>query len=92
MIELTLETKIRIDTLFIGDERNIVAEKLTLECGDNLPLVDTSYIDLAERIRFAVLKLSRGDIKKLDKAISDAAVDWRDVLMVTWSSISLQPS
>jgi hypothetical protein len=34
-----------------------------------------------ERIRFSVLKLSNGDMKKLVDAIELAKVDWRDLFM-----------
>src|SRR5687768_5968991 len=34
-----------------------------------------------ERILFAVLKLSKGDLKKLREAIELARFDWRDALM-----------
>jgi len=34
-----------------------------------------------ERIRFAVLKLSQGNLARLNQQISDAKRDWRDVLI-----------
>ncbi|MDH3282227.1 MAG: hypothetical protein OEQ18_14015, partial [Gammaproteobacteria bacterium] len=34
-----------------------------------------------ERLRFAVLKLSEGEIDRLVQAIELAQVDWRDLLM-----------
>lgn len=34
-----------------------------------------------ERIRFAVLKLSQGNISKLLRAIDEARIDWRDLFM-----------
>ena len=34
-----------------------------------------------ERVRFAAIKLSEGDIHKLQEAIVDARIDWRDLLM-----------
>lgn len=34
-----------------------------------------------ERIRFAALKLSRGNPHKLLRAIEEARMDWRDLLM-----------
>lgn len=81
MIEISKETALRINVLFDDGERELVAGRLLRECGDNLPLVDSTYVELAERIRFAVLKLSGGDIKKLDAEIKNAAIDWRDTLM-----------
>ncbi|HXN15352.1 MAG TPA: hypothetical protein VN878_03185, partial [Usitatibacter sp.] len=46
-----------------------------------LPLVDTSYELLAERIRFAVLKLSAGNFAELERHVRAAQTDWRDVLL-----------
>jgi len=34
-----------------------------------------------ERIRYAVLKLSHGDLAELRKAVESAQIDWRDVLV-----------
>lgn len=34
-----------------------------------------------DRIRFAAIKLSDGDLEKLDRAIALAKADWRDLLM-----------
>jgi len=67
--------------LFSGQHRDAVEKYLLETCGDNLPGVDPDYVQLAERIRFAVLKLSEGDLKKLHAAIEGAAVDWRDTLV-----------
>ncbi len=65
--------------VFPGDASAV--EKLLLErCGDSLPLVQTSYDALAERIRFAVLKLSGGNHGELERHIIEAQKDWRDVL------------
>jgi hypothetical protein len=39
--------------------------------------------DFHERILFAILKLSGGNMAKLEKAISLAKVDWRDLLVAS---------
>lgn len=67
--------------LFSGQHRDAVEKYLLETFGDNFPGVDPDYVQLAERIRFAVLKLSEGDLKKLQAAIERTAVDWRDTLM-----------
>lgn len=67
--------------LFSGQHRDAVEKYLLETCGDNLPGVGPDYLQLAERIRFAVLKLSEGDLKKLQAAIEGATVDWRDTLV-----------
>jgi hypothetical protein len=81
MIEISSDTKRRIHALFPENDWNAVEQMLLNDCGDNLPLVDSTYVDLAERIRFAVLKLSGGNISELEQHIALAAIDWRDTLV-----------
>jgi len=52
-------------------------------CGADLPLSSHMGSDPAgfDRIRFAVLKLSRGDLERLSREIEGAHLDWRDTLM-----------
>lgn len=67
--------------LFHGPNVELAAELLVEQCADNLPLwVDTDPQGL-ERIRFAVLKLSHGDLGELVHAVRRAQMDWRDVLV-----------
>jgi hypothetical protein len=81
MIELSNETSRRVKSLFPEKEWEVISRMLAEECGDNLPMVDPDYVDLAERIRFSVLKLSDGDYGKLLNEIHEASRDWRDILM-----------
>ena len=81
MISISAETNRRILAMFQSVEHDIVIDTLLKECGDNLPLVNSSYAQLAERIRFAVIKLSKGDIWELNKWVNHSKIDWRDVLM-----------
>jgi hypothetical protein len=71
----------RIRFLYPQSEWSTVEDLLIHECGDNLPFVEPSFTRLAERIRFAVLKLSHGDLAKLKREIREAQVDWRDTLV-----------
>ena len=80
MIPLSPETQKRIEGLFPENEWEAVEALLRDECGDTLPLVEPSYVELAERIRFATLKLSDGAFPKLKEWVDDAKVDWRDTL------------
>ncbi|TAL30564.1 MAG: hypothetical protein EPN97_12165 [Alphaproteobacteria bacterium] len=81
MIPLTDDTKYRVRRLFSHADQPR-AEKMLLEtCGDTLPLVKSDNWAMAERIRFAVLKLSNGNIEELEKHIREAHIDWRDVLV-----------
>jgi hypothetical protein len=74
---LTTGTGQRIAMLFGPDDIEFVASLLTDECGSNL----TEHRGLLERIRFAVLKLSHGDLNALGRAIDLAKRDWRDALV-----------
>jgi hypothetical protein len=79
---LSLEAERRIDLLFHPDQRERVRVLLRDECGDNLPLLpkvrEKAYYD---RFRFAALKLSNGDLERLQNAIRLAKTDWRDLLV-----------
>ena len=80
-MELTAATKDRLQALFKGPDAQ-KAERVLLErCGSNLPLVSPEYTRLVERVRFAVLKLSQGDLADLEKHVANANRDWRDVLV-----------
>jgi hypothetical protein len=83
MIELSEDTTERLRRLFPAGQWSSVEKLLRDQCGDNLPLIKTSSVDLVERIRFAVLKLSQGDLNKLRRHIEGAQHDWRDVLMAS---------
>lgn len=78
---LTDATLDRIVRVFSLEDRDLVSTLLIEECGDNLPLSKAANPDSIERIRFAVLKLSGGDLNALRRAIDLAKVDWRDVLV-----------
>jgi hypothetical protein len=81
MIELSRATRKRVRTLFPPGEWATVEALLVDQCGDDLPCVEPSYKQLAERIRCAVLKLSGGDLESLRREIREAHVDWRDTLV-----------
>ena len=81
MIAISTETNKRVLAQFPAEEQQVVLDILLNECGDNLPLIDPSFEQLAERIRFAVIKLSRGELDELNKWVSQAKTDWRDVLV-----------
>ena len=81
MIKLSEFTRDRLNATFASSERERVAHFLEEQCGDTLPLVDSSYTQLAERIRCAVLKRSGGDFEQLVRWVDAAKTDWRDVLL-----------
>jgi hypothetical protein len=76
-IPLTTGAGQRIALLFKQNDIELVTSLLTNECGPNL----TEFPELLEFIRFAVLKLSHGDLSALERAIDLAKLDWRDVLV-----------
>lgn len=83
MTPLTAAVVQKIAALFPPASREIAARLIAERCGADLPLSahmgpDPSGFD---RIRFAVLKLSRGDLEQLRREIDGAHVDWRDTLM-----------
>ena len=68
--------------MLVTADEDPTGEVLLLEdCGDNLPLMGNRPDALVERIRIAVLKLSEGDLDRLEAAIRTAAIDWRDTLV-----------
>ena len=81
MIELSEKTADRINSLFSEKQRGEVEKLLKFECGDNIPYCENNDKYKMERIRFAVLKLSEGNLEKLIQAIELAKTDWRDLLM-----------
>jgi hypothetical protein len=75
---LTAGTERRIESLFPASDREVVRSMLLEECGTNIPGWESAGL---ERLRFAVLKISAGDVAKLRKAVDLAKKDFRDALM-----------
>jgi hypothetical protein len=78
---LNSETEWRVTYIFPPDSREQARALLQEECGNNLPFCQNFDESATDRIRFAVLKLSDGDLNKLQKAIELAKTDWRDLLI-----------
>lgn len=51
------------------------------QCGQNLPFCENGTPESLERLRFAVLKISEGQLEIFNKAVAIAKQDWRDLLM-----------
>jgi len=79
--KLSQRTKQLTEIIFSADLVDEVIQWLEEECGNNIPFCSKYDEFQMERIRFAVLKLSRGNISKLLGAIDDARIDWRDLFM-----------
>jgi len=83
MIPLTEAVLQKINAIFPVANRETVRKLLEEKCGAELPLTGCfgSNPLAFDRIRFAVLKLSKGDINSLEREIAAAHIDWRDTLM-----------
>ena len=75
------KTEAIINRFFSRPERASVRRLLIDRCGNNLPCFEKADETELERIRFAVLKISRGDPERLARAVQRANEDWRDLLM-----------
>jgi hypothetical protein len=81
MLRLSDPTTARVRALFSSDEQEAAVRLLEEDCGSNLPLCESATPESAERIRFAALKLSKGDLGELRSLVEHANIDWRDVLL-----------
>jgi hypothetical protein len=81
MERLSPATWEKIQQVFSPEHQADAASTLVNECGNNLPFCKNKDQYGLERIRFAVLKLSDGDMGTLRYWVDIAKVDWRDVLM-----------
>lgn len=66
--------------LFPAEEWEAAVALLETRYGNDFPLGKSKGDPKAERIRFAALKFSGGDLKRLHDAIQLARTDWRDLL------------
>jgi hypothetical protein len=78
---LSPETERRVSALFDTEFRAEASKLLIEQCGNNLPFCRSDDEFKLERIRFAALKCSAGDIAKLKRAVELAKQDWRDLLV-----------
>lgn len=80
-INLSPSTVSRLSALFVGPDRDEAERLLVQHCGNRLPFCEDSDAASLERIRFAALKLSDGDLPALRSAVDLANTDWRDLLV-----------
>ena len=79
--KLSPRTRQLVEKIFDLKRVAEAAQWLEDECGNTLPFCDDHDEYQMERIRFAALKLSNGNINKLLEAIDVARMDWRDLFM-----------
>ena len=66
--------------IFSSQDQAEVANTLANDCAENLPFMEHQNEYGLERVRFAVLKLSRGSIAEFKWWVNMAKVDWLDLL------------
>lgn len=81
MSEITQRTMKIIASLFGDKEQRLVKLELESKCSTNVPGCSDWSNSQLERIWFAVLKLSDGELSKLRSSIELANTDFRDLLM-----------
>jgi hypothetical protein len=81
MSELTEATRNHVATLFRESEVAEAERLLVSECGENLPFMSEATPQALERLRFAAIRLSGGQLDRLQQAVKLAQVDWRDLLV-----------
>ena len=79
--KLSPRTRQLAEKLFSPKQVAEAVQWLEDECGNNLPACKDHDEYQMERIRFAALKLSQGNMNKLLRAIDEARMDWRDLFM-----------
>jgi hypothetical protein len=70
----------KIAELFPANAEAVTAMLLD-RCGAALPMIAKQGENGIERVRCSVLKLSEGDMAKLEHVIDRANRDWRDVMV-----------
>jgi hypothetical protein len=81
MVPLSPPTKQRLVALFRPSEQGPATVLLEERCGSHLPFIEAATPERLERVRFAVLKLSQGDLEQMREYVHLAETDWRDLLV-----------
>ena len=79
-MKLSPGTRRRVDHLFPRGDRATVAQLLADECGEGLPSWPACDPYGLERVRYAAMKVARGDLGRLREAIALANRDWNGLL------------
>lgn len=80
-MDLTQKTRDIIRTLFPPSQIEGVEHLLTSKCSNNVPGCRDWNKEHLERVWISVLKLSEGDLDKLNTAVTLANTDYRDLFM-----------
>jgi hypothetical protein len=87
---LSPRTRQLVEIIFKPRDAAEATQWLEEECGNNLPFCEGEDEYGMERIRFAAIKMSQGEMLKLLKAIDEARMDWRDLLMAAGFGLEVQ--
>ena len=79
--KLSPRTTALVESIFTLEDVEEACQSLEQDCGNNLPGCSDSDEYRLERLRFAAIKVSQGNMSKLHEAIHEAQIDWRDLLM-----------
>jgi len=82
MTDITKRTMKAIETLFSSEEQGIVKDELELNYFTNVAGCNGWSASQMERIWFAVLKSSNGQLSEFKTSIKLANTDFRDLLMI----------
>lgn len=80
---MTRDTERLIGHFFAPDDRAEAAALIERDCGRNLPFCENHDDQQLERLRFAAIRYSEGNLERLVNGIYEAQKDWRDLLMMT---------
>jgi hypothetical protein len=80
-VPLSSDTLLRLKAVFPPREQAEAEQLLAELCGSNLPFCEDSDPTSLERVRFAALKVSAGNLSELYSAVELANIDWRDLLV-----------
>ncbi|MCB1607359.1 MAG: hypothetical protein KDI71_10330 [Xanthomonadales bacterium] len=82
MTPLTDAVAQMLATIFPIEARDAARQLIAERCWSSLPLASPECEPASfDRIRFAVIKLSAGDLERLRRVIDRAHADWRDILL-----------
>ena len=90
MVPLSDRTLKLVRRIYNAAFQDKVVDILENECADNLPFLENESPESLERFRFAVLKIGKTNISKLEDAIELAKQDWRDLLVAAKFANSIQ--
>jgi hypothetical protein len=80
MVPLSERTRKRVHALFVGPSAAEAERLLAEKCAESVPLWSENSPHGLERLRFAAIRLSGGELPRLVDSIELAHKDWRDLL------------